>query len=182
MEQSRNTSVEPSCGCEERNGAAALYQGLLPGYRDSPQTGGEVSQCHPLGASIHTSGSRGRAVGAVRQMPGHVPAKQTGRATLKQAKRGGKDKVNILQLSQALLGPHQSWLAGWLLLQARSHGLQAVAFSVSLPTDTAEASQPTHKDSLLACAAISEMYSRQVSPGLEEAPESIVCSNSSEHN
>lgn len=50
MEQSRNTSVEPSCGCEERNGAAALYRGLLPGYRDSPQTGGEVSQCHPLGA------------------------------------------------------------------------------------------------------------------------------------
>lgn len=126
---------------------------------------------------IYTFRSRGGAVGTVGQMPGHTPAKQTGRATLKNAKRGGKDKANIFQLSQALLGPHQSWFAGWLLPQASPHGLQAVAFSVSLPTDT---SQPTHRDPLLAFAAISEMNSKQISPGLEEAPECIVCSNSSE--
>lgn len=52
MEQSRNTSVEPSCGCEERNGAAAPYQDLLPGSKDVPQAGGEVSQCHPLRAGF----------------------------------------------------------------------------------------------------------------------------------
>lgn len=80
-------------------------------------------------------------VGTVEQMPGHVPAKQTGRAALKNAKRGGKGKANIFPLSQALLGPHQSWLAAWLLLQACPHSLQAVAFSVSLSTDTSEASQ-----------------------------------------
>lgn len=55
MEQSRNTSVEPSCGFEERNGAAAPYQGLLPGSGDLPQAGGEVSQCHPLRAGFTLS-------------------------------------------------------------------------------------------------------------------------------
>lgn len=54
-EQSRNTSVEPSCGCEERIEAAAPHQGLLPGSGDLPQAGGEMPQCHSLGAAFTLS-------------------------------------------------------------------------------------------------------------------------------
>lgn len=87
VEQSRNTSVEPSCGCEERNGAAARHQGLLPGSEIFLRQ----VRCHraiPSGLDLHFGiQGKGRApLETVGQMPGHMPAKQTGRATLKKAK------------------------------------------------------------------------------------------------